>query len=121
LTTARRAITAIDVHHHFNEVLLTGARRNNGPTQTTHPLEHTIMKRQIILSFAFSVLAANVFAASAQPVIAEGGSDRLIENRVAEGGADRLLERRVAEGGSDRLLERRVAEGGSDRLTQNRA
>ncbi|SFB35866.1 hypothetical protein SAMN03159488_03247, partial [Pseudomonas sp. NFIX10] len=51
------------------------------------------MKRQVILSLAFSVLAANVFAASSQPVVAEGGSDRLIENRVAEGGADRLLER----------------------------
>ncbi|MBQ1558549.1 hypothetical protein ACSMFT_11765 [Ectopseudomonas oleovorans] len=55
------------------------------------------MKRQLILSFAFSVLAANVFAASsAQPVVAEGGSDRLIENRVAEGGSDRLIENRTA-------------------------
>ena len=79
------------------------------------------MKRQLILSFAFSVLAANVFAASsAQPVVAEGGSDRLIENRVAEGGSDRLIENRVAEGGSDRLIENRVAEGGSDRLIENR-
>jgi len=53
------------------------------------------MKRQLILSFAFSVLTANVFAASsAQPVVAEGGSDRLIENRVAEGGSDRLIENR---------------------------
>jgi len=55
------------------------------------------MKRQLILGFAFSVLAANVIAASdAQPVVAEGGADRLIENRVAEGGADRLIENRVA-------------------------
>ncbi|NWN50329.1 hypothetical protein HT121_23375, partial [Pseudomonas sp. MAFF 301514] len=45
------------------------------------------MKRQILLSLAFSVLAANAFA---HPVVAEGGSDRLIESRVAEGGADRL-------------------------------
>ncbi|MCI0998048.1 phage infection protein, partial [Pseudomonas corrugata] len=76
------------------------------------------MKRQIILSLAFSVLAANAFAASSHPVVAEGGSDRLIENRVAEGGSDRLIENRVAEGGSDRLIEYRVAEGGSDRLIE---
>jgi len=75
-----------------------------------NPLEHHIMRRQLILSFAFSVLAANVFAASsAQPVVAEGGSDRLIENRVAEGGSDRLIQNRVAEGGSDRLIENRTA------------
>ncbi len=80
------------------------------------------MKRQLILSFAFSVLAANAFAASsAHPVVAEGGSDRLIDSRVAEGGSDRLIDRRVAEGGSDRLIDRRVAEGGSDRLTERRA
>ena len=58
------------------------------------------MKRQILLSLAFSVLAANAFA---HPIVAEGGSDRLIESRVAESGSDRLLERRVAEGGADRL------------------
>ena len=71
------------------------------------------MKRQIILGLAFSVLAANVFAAQAhsvntaqhQPVIAEGGSDRLQQNRVAEGGSDRLQQNRVAEGGSDRLAQ----------------
>ncbi|SFX33154.1 hypothetical protein SAMN03159390_01099, partial [Pseudomonas sp. NFACC49-2] len=67
------------------------------------------MKRQVILSLAFSVLAANAFAASSHPIVAEGGSDRLIENRVAEGGSDRLIENRVAEGGSDRLIENRVA------------
>lgn len=39
--------------------------------------------------------------------LAEGGSDRLLENRVAEGGSDRLLENRVAEGGADRLQELR--------------
>ena len=58
------------------------------------------MKRQILLSLAFSVLAANAFA---HPVVAEGGSDRLIESRVAEGGADRLKDRGLAEGGADRL------------------
>ncbi|QHD00513.1 hypothetical protein PspS04_09040 [Pseudomonas sp. S04] len=88
------------------------------------------MKRHLILSLALSVLAANAFAADlAQPVtamqqpavIAEGGSDRLQQNRVAEGGSDRLQQNRVAEGGSDRLQQNRVAEGGSDRLTQNRA
>ncbi|CAI8742039.1 exported hypothetical protein [Pseudomonas sp. IT-P171] len=80
------------------------------------------MKRQILLSIAFSVFAVNAFAASsAHPVVAEGGSDRLIESRVAEGGSDRLIENRVAEGGSDRLIENRVAEGGSDRLIESRA
>ena len=55
------------------------------------------MKRQLLLSFAFSVLAANVFAASsAQPVVAEGGSDRLIESRIVEGGSDRLIDSRIA-------------------------
>ncbi|MCK9802165.1 hypothetical protein M1B34_32035, partial [Pseudomonas sp. MAFF 302030] len=67
------------------------------------------MKRHIILGLAFSVLAANTFAATfTHSAVAEGGSDRLIERRVAEGGSDRLIERRVAEGGSDRLIERRV-------------
>jgi len=55
-----------------------------------------------------------------QALLAEGGSDRLQQNRVAEGGSDRLIENRVAEGGSDRLIQNRVAEGGSDRLIQNR-
>ena len=98
------------------------------------------MKRQL-LTLTLSILAANAFALPAaeqhltaesrssaveiaQPLktVAEGGSDRLIEQsgRVAEGGSDRLIEQsgRVAEGGSDRLIEQsgRVAEGGSDRL-----
>ena len=47
------------------------------------------MKRQLLLSLAFSVLAANAFA---HPVVAEGGADRLQGNSVAEGGSDRLLE-----------------------------
>ena len=90
------------------------SEKNSGVTSALylikHTPEHATMKRQIFLSFALSVLAANVFAASsAQPVVAEGGSDRLIENRVAEGGSDRLIENRVAEGGSDRLIENRVA------------
>jgi hypothetical protein len=62
-------------------------------------------------------------AASNSPIaalLAEGGSDRLQQNRVAEGGSDRLIQNRVAEGGSDRLIQNRVAEGGSDRLIQNR-
>ena len=79
------------------------------------------MKRQTLLSIAFSVFAVNAFAAtSAQPVVAEGGSDRLIESRVAEGGSDRLIENRVAADGSDRLIENRVAADGSDRLIENR-
>jgi len=58
------------------------------------------MKRQIILSIAFSVLAVNAFAASsAQPIVSsqnqhvlvvEGGSDHLQHNRVADGGLERL-------------------------------
>ena len=57
-----------------------------------------------------------------QQLLVEGGSDRLLQNRVAEGGADRLqeLRERVAEGGSDRLIENRVAEGGADRLQELR-
>lgn len=34
---------------------------------------------------------------------AEGGADRLQQERVAEGGADRLRELGLAEGGADRL------------------
>jgi hypothetical protein len=114
-------ITRVDVHHRPNEVLIKILSRNISSIPTYDTPEHTTMKRQIILSIAFSVLAANAFAASsAHPVIAEGGSDRLIESRVAEGGSDRLIENRVAEGGSDRLIENRVAEGGSDRLIENR-
>lgn len=74
------------------------------------------MKRQLLLSLAFSVLAANAFA---HPVVAEGGADRLQGNHVAENGSDRLQERRIAEGGADRLQERGLAEGGSDRLQSN--
>ena len=49
-------------------------------------------------------------AASNSPIaalLAEGGSDRLQQNRVAEGGSDRLIQNRVAEGGADRLQELR--------------
>jgi hypothetical protein len=93
----------------------------SAPYQPISTPEHTIMKRQTILSIAFSVFAVNAFAAtSAQPVFAEGGSDRLIESRVAEGGSDHLIENRVAEGGSDRLIEKRVAADGSDHLNGNR-
>jgi hypothetical protein len=114
-------IIGVDVHHHVNEVLIKTARRNIGSRQTNNFLEHTIMKRQTLLGIAFSVFAVNAFAVTpAHTLVAEGGSDKLIESRLAEGGSDRLLERRVAEGGSDRLLERRVAEGGSDRLIERR-
>ncbi|MGY2340239.1 hypothetical protein ACW9HW_13520 [Pseudomonas sp. SDO5532_S415] len=63
------------------------------------------MKRQTILSIAFSIFAVNAFAAtSAQPVVAEGGSDRLLEKRaVAADGSDRLKGNTVAADGSDRL------------------
>jgi hypothetical protein len=42
------------------------------------------MKRPTLLGIVFSVCAVNAFAAtSTHPVVAEGGSDRLIENRAA--------------------------------------
>ncbi|NUU39412.1 hypothetical protein [Pseudomonas sp. C2B4] len=46
---------------------------------------------------------------AAQALLAEGGADRLQElrERVAEGGSDRLIQNRVAEGGADRLQELR--------------
>ena len=82
----------------------------------------------IVLTLVGGFGLANVASATAASAsihnqvqqLAEGGSDRLLENRVAEGGSDRLLENRVAEGGSDRLLENRVAEGGADRLQELR-
>lgn len=103
------------------------------------------MKRQLFVSIAFSVLAANAFAQPiSQPVanaavqeqhlIAEGGSDRTLRNRVAEDGSDHLPQNqnRVAEDGSDHLQQNRVAninsdsnlheqlsQDGSDRLPQN--
>ncbi|WP_445571716.1 phage infection protein [Pseudomonas sp. E102] len=51
--------------------------------------------------------SAPSFYEQAAHQLAEGGSDRLIENRVAEGGSDRLIENRMAEGGADRLQELR--------------
>ncbi|MBC3376389.1 phage infection protein [Pseudomonas sp. SWRI92] len=80
----------------------------------------------VALTLVGGVGLSNVASASAQAdspsaqQLAEGGSDRLIQNRVAEGGSDRLIENRVAEGGSDRLIENRVAEGGADRLQELR-
>ncbi|WP_337678447.1 hypothetical protein [Pseudomonas lactis] len=114
------------------------SKKTSGVTSAPYPAnnfpEHTTMNRQAILGFAFSILAANVFADSAtqsiitasgsaplsQNSVAEGGADRLNDNRVAEGGADRLNDNRVAEGGADRLNDNRVAEGGADRLNDNR-
>ena len=45
-----------------------------------------------------------------------------VQQLLVEGGANRLqeLRERVAEGGSDRLIENRVAEGGADRLQELR-
>ena len=68
------------------------------------------MKRQTLLSIAFSVFAVNAFAATpAHTMIAADGSDHLYQNAVAADGSDRLQGNTVAEGGSDRLIERRVA------------
>jgi hypothetical protein len=113
-------INPVDVHHHANEVLIKIARRNICSIPTQQDPEHTTMKRQTLLSIAFSVFAVNAFAAtSAQPVVAEGGSDRLIESRVAEGGSDRLIQNRVAADGSDHLQGNTVAADGSDHLQGN--
>ena len=78
------------------------------------------MKSQLLLSLAFSVLAANAFAATSHNAIAEGGSDRLIESRIAADGSDRLKGNQIAADGSDRLKGNQVAADGSDRLQQNR-
>lgn len=84
------------------------------------------MKRQL-LTLTLSILAANAFAlpAAEQHLTAESRSSAVEIAQplktVAEGGSDRLIEQsgRVAEGGSDRLIEQsgRV-QGGSDRLIE---
>ncbi|EJL02317.1 MULTISPECIES: hypothetical protein [Pseudomonas] len=66
----------------------------------------------IALAFVGGLGLANIASAAALHTeaaqhLAEGGSDRLLENRVAEGGSDRLIQNRVAEGGADRLQELR--------------
>ncbi|WP_433740196.1 phage infection protein [Pseudomonas putida] len=74
------------------------------------------------LSNLASANTASVAAPSTiHALLAEGGSDRLQQNRVAEGGADRLqeLRERVAEGGADRLQELR--ERGGVSVAENRA
>ncbi|MGH8388253.1 MAG: hypothetical protein ACRESJ_22675, partial [Pseudomonas sp.] len=48
-------INPIDVHNHINEVLLKILRRNISSIPTDNTPEHTIMKRQTILSIVFSV------------------------------------------------------------------
>ena len=54
--------------------------------------KHTIIKHQNILSIALLSCTVNVFSANfAQPVVADGGSDRQIQNRIGEGGAGGLL------------------------------
>jgi len=81
---AKPSIADVDSHHQRNEVLLKTAGRNIASIPNNYTPEHTIMKRQVLLSIAFSVFAVNAFAAtSAHPVVAEGGSDRLIESRAA--------------------------------------
>ncbi|MFW9081298.1 hypothetical protein ACOI9X_18815 [Pseudomonas sp. P2757] len=79
------------------------------------------MKRQILLSIAFSVFALNAFAAPTHSMIAADGSDRLHGQTVAADGSDRLQGNTVAADGSDRLQGNTVAEGGSDRLIERRA
>ncbi|AZF53114.1 putative signal-transduction protein, cAMP-binding [Pseudomonas sp. R4-34-07] len=81
------------------------------------------MKRQTILGIAFSIFALNAFAATAaQPVVAEGASDRLFSDAVAAATqTDPLFSDAVAEDGSDRLKGNLAAEGGAERLLERRA
>ncbi|TWC10619.1 MULTISPECIES: phage infection protein [unclassified Pseudomonas] len=61
----------------------------------------------LVGGFGLSNIASATDSGAPVHQLAEGGSDRLIQNRVAEGGSDRLMENRVAEGGADRLQELR--------------
>lgn len=90
------------------------------------------MKRQLLLSLAFSVIAANAIAMPAAPeqvsgqavphtsiasealnTLAEGGADHVIkQDRFAQDGSDRTLNR-LAQDGSERTLYR-LAQDGSD-------
>ncbi|QRK82214.1 hypothetical protein JN757_16805 [Pseudomonas granadensis] len=81
------------------------------------------MKRQALFSIAFSLFALNALAAtSAQPLVAEGGSDRLLEQRTAAATqTDPLFSDAVAATETDPLFSDAVAEGGSDRLIERRA
>ncbi|MGK3122413.1 phage infection protein, partial [Pseudomonas corrugata] len=58
----------------------------------------------LVGSFGLANVASATDSKAPAHQLAEGGSDRLIQNRVAEGGSDRLIQNRVAEGGSDRLI-----------------
>ncbi|QTH16707.1 phage infection protein [Pseudomonas corrugata] len=61
----------------------------------------------LVGSFGLANVASATDSKAPAHQLAEGGSDRLIQNRVAEGGSDRLIQNRVAEGGADRLQELR--------------
>ncbi|MDT3313517.1 hypothetical protein QZR14_19325 [Pseudomonas sp. rhizo66] len=97
------------------------------------------MKRQALLSIAFSFFALNAFAAApAEPLVAEGGADRLLEQRTVAAAtqtdplfsdavaaatqSDPLFSDAVAAATeTDPLFSDAVAEGGSDRLLERRA
>lgn len=110
------------------------------------------MKRQVLVSIAFSLFALNAFAAApAQPLVAEGGADRLLEKRTVAAATqtdplfsdavaaatetdplfsdavaaatetDPLFSDAVAATETDPLFSDAVAEGGSDRLLERRA
>ena len=75
------------------------------------------MKRQALLSIAFSLFALNAFAAEpatqtdplfSDAVAAAPQTDPLFSDAVAATETDPLFSDAVAEGGSDRLLERRA-------------
>lgn len=65
-------------------------------TQAVRPSEDFSTKRLAILSIAFSVLVISLLSTtSTQSSLVEGGSDRLIQNRVAEGGSENLAKYRA--------------------------
>ena len=75
------------------------------------------MKRQALVSIAFSLFALNAFAAEpatqtdplfSDAVAAATQTDPLFSDAVAATETDPLFSDAVAEGGSDRLLERRA-------------
>jgi hypothetical protein len=148
LEPRRRTINSVDYYHCVYELLYRDIESSIGSVPTLSPSQGaTLMKRQLLLSVALSVLATSAFALPAaeqatpqakpdaahiSQTVAEGGRDRLEQkglveggdrlqerNAVAEGGRDRLEQKGLVEGGSERLQKREfVAEGGRDRLEQ---
>ncbi|MEG2914178.1 MAG: hypothetical protein RR897_21535, partial [Pseudomonas sp.] len=74
------------------------------------------MKRQTLLSIAFSVFAVNAFAATpAHTMIAADGADRVHQSTIAADGADRVKGNTIAADGADRVKGNTIAADGADR------